>query len=377
MKEFERVRRDSAGTGSTGRPYPEDFSLDEAAFASELRELFPLEEEVLPPQFIQTVMEDEWRSPTSPGFEQKLTYNVFSRLSLPRGPLFPRQRRAPLASLASLRRAFTGSVRPLSASFVAVVMLMIFSVVVASPSFAAGVQLLLAHTGVRQVNHYPANVRPPTPAQRDAATALTPTFDISWLGATADKYVFTAAQALPAQDWSDGPIVEMQYTLPHDTPGSGILDIREFKVSPKLQGVLQEVQEGSATPLSVGGIPAVYVDGIWVDPLVRRQPMMDTPIWQFGIRSELMIELNGVVFWIVGDQRDGANQAELVKFAQMLTVTNGHVLHPYAITLHGLGESVMQVFQQPHGHEVLYYAPKGAALTSGTGITIQSNNISY
>ena len=161
MKEFERVRRDSAGTGSTGQPYPEDFSLDEAAFASELRELFPLEEEVLPPQFIQTVIEDEWRSPTSPGFEQKLTYNVFSRLSLPRGPLFPRQRRAPLAQLASLRRAFTGSVRPLSASLVAVMMLMIFSVVVASPSFAAGVQLLLAHTGVRQVNHYPANVRPP------------------------------------------------------------------------------------------------------------------------------------------------------------------------------------------------------------------------
>ncbi len=372
MKEFERVRRDSAGTDHSGQPFPDDFTLDEAAFASELRELFPIEEEVMPPQFIQTVIEDEWHSPTPPGFEQKLTYNVFSRLSLSRGPLFPRRRRAPW------RRAFTGAARPLTASLVAVAMLMIFSVVVASPSFAAGVQLLLAHTGVRQVNHYPDHVRAPSPvALRDAATALTPSFPVSWLGSIADRYVFTAAQALPATEWSDGPIVELQYTIPHDTPGSGILDIREFKVSPNLQAVLQEVQAGSAIPLSVGGIPAVYVDGVWVDPMVRRQPMMDTPIWQFGIRSELMIEQNGVVFWIVGDQRDGANQAELVRLAQMLSAAPNHILHPYPITLHGLGESVMQVFQQPHGHELYYLAPKGAALTSGTGSIVQSGNISY
>ena len=372
MKEFERVRRDSAGTDHPGQPFPDDFTLDEAAFASELRELFPIEEEVMPPQFIQTVIEDEWHSPTPPGFEQKLTYNVFSRLSLPREPLFPRQRRAPW------RRAFTGAARPLSLSLVAVALLMVFSVVVASPSFAAGVQLLLAHTGVRQVNHYPTHVRKPSPvALRDSTTALTPSFPISWLGPIADQYVFTAAQARPATEWSDGPVVELQYTIPHNTPGSGVLDIREFKVAPNLQAVLQEVQAGSATPLSVGGIPAVYVDGIWIDPMVRRQPMMDTPIWQFGVRSELMIEKNGVVFWIVGDQHDGANQEELVRLAQMLTVTTSHILHPYPITLHGLGENVMQVFQQPRGRELYYTVPKGAALTSGTGSIIQSSNISY
>ncbi len=95
MREFERTRRDSAGTDPTGQRFPEDFSLDEAAFASELRELFPLEEEILPPQFIQTVIEDERQSPTPPGFEQKLTYNVFSRLNLPRGPLFPAHNAGP------------------------------------------------------------------------------------------------------------------------------------------------------------------------------------------------------------------------------------------------------------------------------------------
>lgn len=375
MKEFERVRRDSAGTDHPEQPFPDDFTLDEEAFASELRELFPIEEEIMPPQFIQTVIEDEWHSPTPPGFEQKLTYNVFSRLSLQRGPLFPRQRRAPWEPV---RRAFTGAARPLTASLMAVAMLMVFSVVVASPSFAAGVQLLLAHTGVRQVNHYPDHVRPPSPvALHDATTALTPSFPVSWLGPLADQYVFTAAQALPATEWSDGPIVELQYAIPHESPGSGILDIREFKVSPNLQAVLQEVQAGSATPLSVGGVPAVYVDGVWIDPMVRRQPMMDTPIWQFGVRSELMIEQNGVVFWIVGDQRDGANQAELVRLAQMLSGATNHILHPYPITLHGLGENVMRVFQQPRGHELYYLAPKGAALTSGTGSIVQSSNISY
>ena len=375
MKEFERIGRDSAGTDHPEQSFPDDFSVDEAAFASELRELFRVEEEIMPPQFIQTVIEDEWRSPTPPGFEQKLTYNVFSRLSLPRGPLFPRQRRAPWAPL---RRAFTGSTRPLTASLVAVALLMVFSVVVASPSFAAGVQLLLTHTGVRQVNHYPDHVRTPSPvALHDPATALTPSFQVSWLGPIADKYVFSAAQTLPATEWSDGPIVELQYSIPHETPGSGVLDIREFKVAPHLQAVLQEVQEGSATPLKVDGVSAVYVDGIWIDPVVRRQPLMDTPIWQFGTRSELMIEHNGVVFWIVGDQHDGADQEELVNLAQMLTATSNHILHPYPITLHGLGESVMQVFQQQRGHELYYPVPKGAALTSGTGSIIQSNNISY
>jgi len=111
MREFERARKDSAGTDHTGQRFPDDFSLDEVAFASELRELFPLEEEILPPQFIQTVIEDEWHSSTPPGFEQKLTYNVFNRLSLPRGPLFPQQQRTPWSNI---RQAFNRTTRPLS-----------------------------------------------------------------------------------------------------------------------------------------------------------------------------------------------------------------------------------------------------------------------
>jgi hypothetical protein len=374
MREFERARRDSAGTDHTEQRFPADFSLEEEVFASELRELFPLEAEILPPQFVQTVIEDERQSPTPPGFEQKLTYNVFSRLSLQRGPLFPRQSRTPWENV---RQAFSGVTRPLSASLVAVALLMIFSVVVASPSFAAGMQLLLTHTGVRQVSHYPGEVSASLPKVPVKAATPNPTFPVSWLGAKADKYDFSGARVVPAQRWSDGSMVEMQYTIPGDTPGSGVLDIREFQVATDLSAVLQMVETGSATWLNVNGTPAVYVNGIWSDRAIHQQPMVDGPTWQFGIRSELMIERDGVVFWIVGDQRDGADEAELVKLANTLTVTSSRILHPHPVTLHVLGESFMQVFQKPKGRELYYLMPRGAALSSNTGFIVPSDDLSY
>lgn len=373
MREFERTRRDSAGTDPKGQPFPEDFSLDEVSFASELREMFPLEEEILPPHFIQTVMEDGWRSPTPPGFEQKLTYHVFSRLDLPRGPLFPEQQPAPWITV---RKALARTARPLTFSLAAVALLMVFSVVVASPSFAAGLQLLLAHTGVRQVNHYPTDVHTPTTAAQ-GPIALNPTFQISWMGHKAGKYEFSAAQAAPAERYSNGPIAHLQYVIPHDTPGSGVLDIREFQIAPDLAAVLQIVQTGSASWVDVDGTPAVYVDGMWTARALRQQAMLDGPSWQFGTRSELMIEHNGIVIWIVGDQRDGATKEELIKLARMLVETNNRILHPYPLTLHGLGESFMQVFQKPTGHELYYLVPRGATFTSDTGFVVPSDNSSY
>lgn len=374
MREFERTRRDSAGTDPTGQRFPEDFSLDEAAFASELRGLFPLEEEILPPHFIQTVMDDERHAPPPVGYEQKLTYHVFSQLDLPRGPLFPEQQRT---SWVTIRQTLARRTRPLTLSLVAVTLLMIFSIIVASPSFAAGMQLLLAHTGVRQVNQYPAKVHPTKPAQPLNSSTLIPTISVSWLGPRAGRYSFVGARALPSERWSNGPVLDVQYAIPHETPGTGTLDIREFQVAQDLSAVYQMVQTGSATWLDIDGVPAVYVDGAWTDRAIRQQAMLDGPVWQFGVRSELMIERDGVVFWIVGDQRDGANQAELVKLARMLTVTNSRILHPNPLTLRGLGESFVQVFQMPKGHELYYLVPRGTSLSSDTGIIMPSDDTWY
>jgi hypothetical protein len=90
-----------------------------------------------------------------------------------------------------------------------------------------------------------------------------------------------------------------------------------------------------------------------------------------------MIEHDGVVFWIVGDQRDGADQAELVKLARTLTVTSSRILHPHPVTLHVLGESFMQVFEKPKGRELYYLVPRGAALSSNTGFIVPSDGLSY
>ncbi|HET8908284.1 MAG TPA: hypothetical protein VFN11_15110, partial [Ktedonobacterales bacterium] len=77
------------------------------------------------------------------------------------------------------------------------------------------------------------------------------------------------------------------------------------------------------------------------------------------------------------DQRDGATQQELVKLARQLAVTNSRILRPNPITLHALGESFMQIFQETAGHELYYLVPRGATLTSDTGFIVSSDNISY
>jgi hypothetical protein len=61
----------------------------------------------------------------------------------------------------------------------------------------------------------------------------------------------------------------------------------------------------------------------------------------------------------------------------MLTVTNDRILHPYPVTLHGLGESFMQVFQPPQGHELYYLVPRGASLSSDTGFIVPSDDPYY
>jgi hypothetical protein len=74
-----------------GRAWPEDFSPEERQFAAELRELFPIEDEVLPPLYVQTLLDDELRAPLSKGYTRKLIYRVMRRLDLPPRPLAPRR----------------------------------------------------------------------------------------------------------------------------------------------------------------------------------------------------------------------------------------------------------------------------------------------
>jgi hypothetical protein len=112
------------------------------------------------------------------------------------------------------------------------------------------------------------------------------------------------------QQWADGPILEFEYGLPPSiaSAGTGHVWVREFL--PRTD-VLQLVQEGAADSVEQedGGALAIYVNGQWA------QDASGNSVWRYGGRSELIYQINGVIFWIVGDQQDGIGEKELMHVA--------------------------------------------------------------
>lgn len=318
-----------------GRPWPDDFSPEERQFAAEMRELFPIEDEVLPPLYVQTLLDDDLRAPLSKGYTRRLAYQVMRRLELPRS-LTPR--RGPLGLLEGMTlRSVTEPIRRASAPVIAALTLMmallVGSVYLATPSFAEGLRLLLGQTGAQQVNSYPANVTKPATRHRDPGSHGAP-MPVFWLGLTAGQYSYLGMGLLDQQDWSRGQIVDIQYALTQSASGatsnatsessggSGLLDIREFQLSSEYIAVLQAVQNGAAQPASVNGRPAVYVNGMWVVTQGGRE------VWQTGTRSMLIFERDGVIFWMTGDQRDGMTMYAMTQIAATLTRTSLQTLRP-------------------------------------------------
>jgi hypothetical protein len=361
MGRFERANRGSgAWTGDdTDNLFPDDFSSEEAELAGELRELFAPEHEELPPLFTQTMLGDAHHTPVDTDLERRMAHRVRRQLNLPAAPLFERHHlwRTVLRDLPARVS------RPVAASLSALVLLMTLTVVLATPSFAAGVQLIFGHTGALQVRSYPTHVgKSEATAQAGKVTSSTAPTRVEWLGETLRHYQFSQMLLSAPQSWSDGPVVELRYQLPHDQlmsahSGSGVLDIREFRPAPTLAHVLQVVADGSATPVTVGFAPAAYVDGQWVH-FGRNQD------WQFGIKSELIFEQDGLVFWIVGDQRDGIGQEQLVDAALHLsTVSVAQITSP-APSLRLIGEQLVGKITNPAAGEVLALIHVGGSATS-------------
>lgn len=373
MSGFERANPGDAWTEGPDAEesfFPDDFSVDEAAFASELRELFALEREELPPLYTQTLLNDERLEVAEVGFEQKLTYRVMRRLRLQRSPLFEHHYLTLI--LTALRESLFRMSRPLAASLTTVMFVMALTVAISTPSFAEGVRILLGQTGVQQVPAYPTNVRAPIVLHKGAhhRLAFDPGMPLTWLGPTAGNYLYQGVRLQEPTEFSQGPIVEMQYTLDGHTGGSGVLDIREFQVNDKYSAVLQVIQEGSQSLVKFGDTPAVYVNGTWAPRGVSHQVMDggDDQFhwqWQPGVRSELIFEIDGVVYWIVGDQRDGMQQNELLRIASLLKPTDSRELQPNKLTLRLAGTSLAYSFSDPIGHEV--YAEVASSDSPGTG----------
>lgn len=383
MSRFERSSTRSAWTGGRaerrGR-VPDDFSSDERDFAAELNALFSPEAEELPPLYAQTLLDNERHAPTERGFEQRLAYRVFQRLHLRRDLGLRPMWRLPL--VAGLAERMGGLRRPLVGAMAAAMTLMLLTIVLATPSFADGLRIILGHTGVTQLPSYPTSVQS-SRRHGDAApqpASLDPTMPLAWLGRNNSDYLYKGMR-LENVDWASGPMVDIQYAVAGSTQGSGLLDIREFRINPAYEAVLQVVQTGYAFQTSVGDSRAVYVDGTWM-PRASRWPMrMDGDgdpsqylqyVWVAGQRSELILERNGVIFWIVGDQRDGMDQNALVHVAEMLQDVKPAALQPSRLVLLLAGDSLAESFQEPLGHEVLQIIPIGAPNEAGGGALVAS-----
>ena len=337
MSEFERQLntwdRDFSTLSTQGHDLPADFSDDDVAFAEELDELFALHKEDIPPYYVQTLLDSEEPlfQAVEQGFELKTRVRVFRRLKL-RYRLFQKGR-------PSFRSIVSGiPVQRLLSAGAAFMLVVFLTVMLTGASFASGIAMLLhnAKAGVLLVQDYPAALSRapfPTTLQSDAnAQQKMSLFDAqqqlhSWNmylpQLLPDNYRLTDSYLYqePQQSWADGPFIEFDYTLNSKNPhGTGELAIREFKLNPNVK-VLQVVKDGSTTAIKTnqnGLSQAIYVDGQWI--LHNK-----FPIWVKGQRSELIYQKDGIVFWIVGDQRDGVNQNALLKIANSLQAL--HLTH--------------------------------------------------
>ena len=183
-----------------------------------MRELFPIEDEVLPPLYVQTLLDDELRAPLSRGYTRKLTYRVMRRLELPRRALTPRRGPLGLPEGTTLR-AVAEPVRragmPVLAALSLLMALVIGSVYLATPSFAEGLRLLLGQTGAQQLDSYPTNVaKPEKPVNaRSMGTSQSAPMPDFWLGPVVGEYSYMGMSLLDQQDWSNGPVLDIQYSL--------------------------------------------------------------------------------------------------------------------------------------------------------------------
>ena len=323
------------------RDLPADFSSDDMAFAQELGSLFNVKDEEMPPYFAQTLLEPENPrfQPVERGFEEKTYARVFRRLKL-RRRLF-RSSQSPFRSFVRVLPVR----RSVLATAAACLIFMLATVVATGNSFAEGMAILWAgtHSGVLQVASYPKDLTTSPHADAKNAPDRQPkqinlldvqeqlAFSMYWPQSLPDNYSFSGVSLFndPDQLWAEGPIVQLsyEYMLPGVKPhGNGRLAIREFKPTGK---VLQVVRPGAAHQIEINndgqGQVAIYVDGQW------GQTTKVSQAWVFGTRSELIYERDGIVFWIVGDQRDSINYSILQNIATSLRPYNlSRILHMWS-----------------------------------------------
>ena len=394
MSEFERIDQSSAEANAGESRFPDDFSKEEAAFARKMREIFAIEGENLPPLYAQTLLDQEQYEIPSRGFEQRVTAEVFARLRLPEKlPQEPSRSHMPSSlkpsapfrpssgllpwrrvrtSLLGVRHYFSRPIfsRPIALAASLVLVLLALSLVVASPSLARGLQVIFGNAGVAQVDHPPTQISS-SKSKREKSAGLAapdvtfPNIPLFWPGPVANNYAYEGTHLQVPTKWTTGAIVELQYSLPGGSKGSGLLDVREFQVSSSYSAVLQVVEDGFATSVTLAdGSPAVYVDGMWVQRMIDHT---QTFIWQTGTHCLLIMERDGVVIWMVGDPRDGLTAQSMSALAnQMVPVNRATLLRNYRGVWLASASLVVSV-NNSSGSECYLLVPQGISPASGVG----------
>jgi hypothetical protein len=392
MSEFERGEGNSAWAGARELQFPEDFSEEEAAFARQMHELFAVDCEELPPLYVQTLVEGERFRIPGGSFEARVASQVFESLHLPpetsepvinhtvtghrassgvrrlatRGPSPVRQ----LQKLVFFAHEYFS--RPLAFASGALLLFMVFTIVIASPSFAQGIRILLGDTGVVQYHNAPTtSTQTPTKRQQTGSNIASvdvdfdPSMPVFWLGPVAGNYVYDGTLLQLATTWSKGAIVDLQYGMLGNTQGSGALDIREFEVNPADSAVLQVVEDGSATSVTLSnGDAAVFVNGMWEQRVLDHTLIT---IWQTGTRCLLIMEQQGVVIWMSGDPRDGMNAQTMTSIASQLVQVPQATLSGKYRPIGLAGASLADSVNYPSGSEWYLVVPAGISPASGVG----------
>src|SRR5579871_2372982 len=363
MNGFERADWSAAWPDAEELSFPDDFSADEAAFAHDLRSIYAVERDEPPPLYAQTLLSCDHPEMTEAGFEQRVLYTVFGRLQLPRPSLLD-----PTPALTWARSVFHSlgdSIfaipRRVAAVSGALMALMAMTMVIASPSFAQGLRILLGGTGVQQVASYPSQVSAPrhrvgpNGAEQPLGTP-DPNSPVYWIGASYSGFSFAGIRELAQPTWAQGPLLDLTYVanstghVSTDTPA--ILNIREFQLANADSAVLQDVQAGYATEVTAGDEQAVYVNGSWTDALDNAH-LGAAAYWTPGQKSELILEYAGVIFWITGDQRYGVNEATLINVAQHLLVAQVSQLTSHVQLTRWAGQELQAALADPGADEVV------------------------
>lgn len=328
-----------------------DFLADELSFAQELNNLFNLEQEELPPLFIQTLHNEQTDLMAPARLEQRLRYRVFRKLQLPQRPITQDQSgpERPPQRLRSLRRRS----KMLSLGvLIATVMISLFAF---GPSMIANLQLVAISTPNQSAPGYTegGDVSGLIPTQylslRQTEDSIP--FDAYWLGNAPGNYNYQSLLLHTGQDWSDGPVVELQYGHLDPRYGYGRLILREFRPAANTITTLQTVPPEAVQTVQVtGDIEGIYVNGHW-------DSIDGEAIWSYDTEAQLLYQAKGLVFWITVDLRDETTSTRLINLVNTamqqlyLGPPRPHLpeLHspPLAQSASALSKQIMNSHEQP------------------------------